>query len=103
MSNCNCIETLSRARQFKIYHKSSIKPPWAYSILGTPEGGLLRGRHIREGGLFKKLDEKDIYDSFISLLPHVMRIQHTILRVKYTDVTQSYSKPHQTNIQTCIC
>ena len=31
------------------------------------------------GGLFKQLDEKDIYDSFINLLPHILRIQHTIL------------------------
>ena len=45
---------------------------------GLKERGL-----IREGGLFKKLDEEDIYDSFTSLLPHILRIQLTILGVKY--------------------
>ena len=60
------------------YRKSSIKPRGPYLILETPRGGL-----IREGGLFKKLGEKDIYDSFISHLPHILQIQHKILGVKY--------------------
>ena len=47
---------------------------------------------IREGGLFKKLDDSDIYDSFISLLPNILRIQHTILRIKYIQLT--YPKPY---------
>ena len=54
------------------YRKSSIKPPGAYLILDIPEGGLLERGLIRKGGLFKKLDEKDIYVSFISLLPHIL-------------------------------
>ena len=54
--------------------KALLSPLGAYLILDTPRGGL-----IREGGLFKQLDEKDIYDSFISLLPHILQIQHTIL------------------------
>ena len=57
----------------KDYRKSSIKPP----------GGLYNFGHSRWGpttewGLFKKLDEKDIYDRFISLLPHILRIQDAI-------------------------
>ena len=64
------------------------------------EGGLfklsLRGEGlIREGGLFKKLDEEDIYDSFISLLPHILQIQDAILRVKYINLTDFYPKLYQ--------
>ena len=40
----------------------------AYLFLDSPEGNLLE----RGGGLFKKLDENEIYDSFINLLPHVL-------------------------------
>ena len=36
--------------------KALLSPRGTYLILDTPEGGLL------EGGLFKTLDEKDIYD-----------------------------------------
>ena len=71
-----------------------------------PLGGLFnfensRGRlkergPIREGSLFTKSDEKDIYDIFLVLLPHTLWIQHTILRVKYTKSTQFYPKPYQT-------
>ena len=71
-----------------IYLKSSIQPPGAYLISDTPEGGL-----IREGGSFTKSYDKDIYDSFSVLLPHILCIQHTILRVKYVNSTRS---PYQT-------
>ena len=65
--------------------------------LSSPRGGLFnfghsRGGLIREGSLFKKLDEKDIYDSFISLLPHILQFQHTILRVEYIYLTEFYSQ-----------
>ena len=79
----------------KEYRKSSIKPPGAYLILGTPEGGLLEKGAYSRGGLFKKLDEKDTYGSFISLLPHILQIQHTILGVKYVHSTEFYSKLYQ--------
>ena len=39
-----------------------------------------------------KLDDKYIYDSFISILPHILWIQRTILRVKYIYLTRSKSK-----------
>ena len=53
-------ESLSNTPQ---YCKSSLKPPpGAYLILDTPEGWL------REGGLFiTQLNDKDIYDSVISI------------------------------------
>ena len=38
---------------------------------------------------------KDIYDCFISLLPNILRTQHTALRVKCIHLTQFYPKPHQ--------
>ena len=61
-----------------VYLKSSIKPPQGLFKFGHSRGGL-----IREGGFFKKLDQKDIYDSFIGLLPHILRSQDAILRVTH--------------------
>ena len=69
--------------------KALSSPRGTYLMLDTPQGGL-----IREEGLFKKLDEKDIYDSLISLLPHILEIQHTILEVKYK-FDRVYPKRHQ--------
>ena len=63
--------------------------------MDTPDGGLLEKGLIREEGLFRKLDEEDIYDSFISLLPHILQIQHTILGVKYINSTEFYPKLYQ--------
>ena len=64
--------------------KVLLSPRWAYLILDTPEGGL-----------FKKLDEEDIYDSSVNLLPHILRIQDTILRVKYINLTDFYPNLYQ--------
>ena len=33
--------------------------------------------------LFKEFDEKDLYDCFISLVSHILRIQHTTLQLKH--------------------
>ena len=69
----------------KITAKALLSPPRGLFNFGHSRGGLLE----REG-LFKKLDEEDIYDSFTSLLPHILRIQDAILRVKYIDLTDFY-------------
>ena len=69
------------------HHKSSIKLPGGF---GHSRGGL-----IREGDLFKKLDKEDVHDSFISLLPHILLIQHTTLGVKYINSTELYPKLYQ--------
>ena len=72
------------------YQKSSIRPLRGLFDFGHSRGGL-----IKEGGLFKALDEMGLYDSFISLLPHILQIQDAILRVKYinlTDFIQNYIK-----------
>ena len=76
--------------------------PYSYTVnaLLSPQGGLFnfgysRGGLIREEGLFKKLDEEAIYDSFISFLPHILPIQDAILRVKYIDSTDFYHKLYQ--------
>ena len=53
---------------------------------------LQRGAYQR-GGLIQKLDEKDIYDSFTSLLPHILQIQHTILGVNQFDRVLSQTIP----------
>ena len=58
--------------------KALLSAQGAYSTLDTPEGGLLERGLIREGGLFKKLDEKDLHDSIISFLLHILQIPHTI-------------------------
>ena len=46
----------------KNYRKGSIKPPGGLFDFVYTRGGL-----IRDGLLFKNLDEEDIYDSFIGL------------------------------------
>ena len=76
------------------YRKSSIKPPGAYLILDLPEGGGLNreGGLLERGGLFTKSSEKDIFGSFSVLLFHILRIQHTIFRLKYTNSTQFLSQ-----------
>ena len=72
------------------YRKSTIKPQGGLFNFGHSRGGL-----IREGGLFKTLDAEEIYDSFISLLPHILRVQDAVLRVKYINSTEFYPKPYQ--------
>ena len=59
----------------------------------SPWGGLFnfgpsRGGLIREGGLFTKSSDKDIFGSFSVLLSHSLRNQGTILRLKYVNSTQ---------------
>ena len=83
------------------YRKSSIRPPRggrAYSFWDTPEGSSKEVWSITEGSLFAKSDNKDIYDSLLVPLRHVLRVQHTILRARYIDSTQ-YIKP---DMQTCL-
>ena len=46
-------------------------------------GGL-----FERGDLFTKSSDKDIYASFSVLLSHILRNQHTILRLKYVNSTQ---------------
>ena len=70
--------------EIRITIKALLGSRGAYLILDTPEGGL-----------FKNLDEEDIYDSFISLLTHILRIQDAILRVKYINSTDFYPKLYQ--------
>ena len=45
-------------------------------MLDPPGGGL-----IREGGLFTKSSNKDIFGSFSVLLSHILGNQHTIFRL----------------------
>ena len=71
-----------------IYRKSSIKPPGDYLISDLLEGGLI------EGGLFTKSSDKDIFGSFSVLSSHILRNQHTILRLKYINSIQFYPKPY---------
>ena len=60
--------------------KSSIEPRGgAYLNLETLERGLIRKGLNRKGGLFTKSNEREIYDRFSVLIPHILHIQHTIL------------------------
>ena len=71
--------------------KSSIKPRGgAYLISDTPDGRLKERDLIREGGSFKKF-VTTIYICSV-LLPHILRIQHTILWVRYINSTQFLSQ-----------
>ena len=90
LKTINCVVIWSYFLEFFITVKAILNPRGACLILDIPEGWL-----IGEGGLYKKLDEKDLYDSFISLLPHILLIQYTILRVKYINSTESYPKLYQ--------
>ena len=72
--------------------KALLSPRGAYLILDLPEGGLNReGGLLERGGLFTKSSEKDIFGSFSVPLFHILRIQYTIFRLKYTDSTQFLS------------
>ena len=61
--------------------KALLSPQCVYLIMDAPEGGLIERGLIRERGLFTKSDDKDIFDSFSGVAPHILRNQHTILRV----------------------
>ena len=53
-----------------------------------------------ERGLFAKSNDKDIYDSLSVLLPHILRILRTILRV--IDINTTILNHIRVNMQTCI-
>ena len=65
--------------------KAQLRPRGAYLISDLPEGGLSREG---ERGLFKKLSDKYIFGSFSVLSSHILRNQHSILRLKYINSTQ---------------
>ena len=92
--NSHCSQSLIRSGQNLIftYRKSSIKPPGGLFNFGPSRGGLNReGGLLESGGLFTKSSETDIFGSFSVPLFHILRIQHTIFRLKYTDSTQFLS------------
>ena len=64
----------------------------AYLISDLPEGGLIERGLIREGGLFTKSSDKDIFGSYSVLSSHILRNQHTIIRLKYINSTQFSSQ-----------
>ena len=70
------------------YRKSSIKPPGGGLFNFWPSRGGLN----REGGLFTKSSDKDIFGSFSVPLSHIVRNQRTILRLKYIKSTQFSSQ-----------
>ena len=74
----------------RITVKALLSPQGGFFDFGDSRGGL-----IREGGLFKKLNEEDICGSFINFLPHMLLIQDAILRVKYIILTDFYPKLYQ--------
>ena len=60
-----------------------------------PEKGLVEWGLIREGGLFTKSNDLDTNDSFSIPLLCILRIQHTMIRVKCLHSAQFYPKPHR--------
>ena len=71
------------AMNFKLFHntvKALLSPRGGLFNFGHSRGGLIReGGLLESGSLIKKLDEEDVYDSCISHLPHILRIQDAIL------------------------
>ena len=61
---------------------------------GHSRGGLNREGLTRDGGLLTKSSDKDVFWSFTVLLSHILRNQHTILRLKYINSTQFYPEPY---------
>ena len=61
----------------------------AYLIFGHSRGGLIREE------AYSQNSEKDICESFSVLLPKILRIQHTMLQVKYINLTPFYPKSYQ--------
>ena len=70
------------------FRKCSIKPQGG----GLFNFGPSRGGLNREGNLFTKSSDKDMFGSFSALLSHILRNKHTILRLKYRNSTQFLSK-----------
>ena len=67
------------------YVKALLSRMGAYLISDLPKEGLIeRGAYYK--GLINKIkySSKDIFGSFSVLLFHIMRNQHTILRLKYS-------------------
>ena len=52
-------------------------------ISDLPEGGLIERELIREGALFTKSSDMDIFGSFSVLLSHILQNQQTILQLQY--------------------
>ena len=70
-------------------YRKSIKPLGGLFNFGPSRGRLIRvGGRVREGGLFTKSSDKDIFGSFSVLLSHILQNQDTILRLKYVSATQ---------------
>ena len=74
-----------------VYRKSSIEPQGGLFEFGHSKGRLKREESsLERGRRIHKSNDKDLYDSYLFLLRHILRIQHTILPVKYIDSTQFY-------------
>ena len=77
---------------YKPIVRALLSPRGAYFISGTPEGGLKERGLIREGGLFTKSNDNDLYDSFLVVLSNILQIQYAILRVKCMNSMQVLSQ-----------
>ena len=82
-------------KQKFIYHKSSIKPPGGLFDFGPSRRGL-----NGEGVYSRNQATKDIFGSFSVLLSHILQNQHTILWLKYVNLTQFLS---QTILKLSFC
>ena len=69
--------------------KALLSSRGAYLTLDSPEGANQRGEVIQ------KLGEEDIFDSFISRLPHILQTQDGILQVRDIRSTEFYPKLYE--------
>ena len=77
------------------YHSSSINPLGGSPNLRHSRGGFKDKGLIREWALLTKSNHKDINDSRLVLLHQIVQIQYILLRVKYINPTQFYSKTYE--------
>ena len=73
---------------YRITVKAQLSHRGAYLVSDLPEGGLIDRGLIRNGGLFTKSSDSDIFGSFSVLLSHILRNQDAILRLNVNS-TQS--------------
>ena len=57
---------------------------------------------MREGGLFTKSSDKDVFGSFSVLLYHILRDQQTILRLKYIKSRHFIRNHTSINMEGCV-
>ena len=93
--------SVGRSRERKLKLRCTVKAllsPWRRS-----PWTFQRRWFDREGGLFTKSSDKDIFGSFSVLLSHILRNEHTILQRKIHKFDTVFISNHtKINMQSCV-